>query len=145
VAGDALASARERDLARPQHRRGSRRAAGCRLRPIGWRRTRLRARSCGCSASPAGRSTASSRGALACFPSLSPIVCMYWSCASSSQFRDQLFAARAGNAHYVCKTGSKLGQMAQILVQLIESTLRGALRWQEVLEAVVYTTSKYLS
>ena len=32
VAGDALASARERDLARPQHRGGARRAAGCRLR-----------------------------------------------------------------------------------------------------------------
>ena len=32
VAGDALAAARERDLVRPQHRGGARRAAGCRLR-----------------------------------------------------------------------------------------------------------------
>ena len=41
VAGDALASARERDLARPQHRRGARRAAGCRLRlPAGGRPAR---------------------------------------------------------------------------------------------------------
>ncbi len=41
LAGDALASARECDLARPQHRRGARRAARCRLRlPAGGGRAR---------------------------------------------------------------------------------------------------------
>ncbi len=41
VAGDALASPRERDLARPQHRRSARRAAGCRLcLPAGGGRAR---------------------------------------------------------------------------------------------------------
>ena len=41
VAGDALAAARERGLARPQHRGGARRAARCRLRlPAGGRPAR---------------------------------------------------------------------------------------------------------
>ena len=66
VAGDALAAARERGLARPQHRRGARRAARRRLRLPPRRRSARRRRSCGCSGSPAGRSTASSPAARGC-------------------------------------------------------------------------------
>ena len=66
VAGDALAAARERGLARPQHRRGARARSATPTTPTAWRSIRRPARSCGCSASPAGRSSASSRGARAC-------------------------------------------------------------------------------
>ena len=51
----ALAAARERGLARPQHRRGARRAARMPTTPTGSRSTRPRRRSCGSSGSPAGR------------------------------------------------------------------------------------------
>ena len=63
LAGDPLAAARERRLARPQHRRGARGAARTPTTPTASPSTRRRPRSCGCSASPAGRSTASSTGA----------------------------------------------------------------------------------
>ena len=66
VAGDALAAARERGLARPQHRRGARARSATPTTPTGSPSIRRPARSCGCSASPAGRSTASSRAARAC-------------------------------------------------------------------------------
>ena len=66
VARHALAAARERDLARPQHRRSAQRAARRRLRLPARRGSAGQPRSCGCSASPAGPSTASSPGARAC-------------------------------------------------------------------------------
>ena len=66
LAGHALAAPRQRDLVGPQYRRGARRAARCRLRLPAWRWIRPPARNCASSASPAGPSIASSRGARAC-------------------------------------------------------------------------------
>ena len=66
VAGDPLAAARERDLARPQQPGSARRRSGMPTTPTGWQWTRRPARSYGCLASPAGPSTASWPGVLAC-------------------------------------------------------------------------------
>ena len=66
LAGHALAAARERRLARPQYRRSARARSGMPTTPTGWPSIRRRARNCGCSASPPGRSIASSPGAPAC-------------------------------------------------------------------------------
>ena len=55
VAGDALAAARERRLARPQHRRGARAPSATPTTRIASRSIRRPARSCACSASSAGR------------------------------------------------------------------------------------------
>ena len=53
VAGHALAAARERGLARPQHRRRARPRSATPTTPSGWRWIRRPRRSCGSSASPA--------------------------------------------------------------------------------------------
>ena len=66
VAGDPLAAARERDLAGPQHRRGARARSATPTTRSGSRSIPRRPRSCGSSASPAGRSIASSIAARAC-------------------------------------------------------------------------------
>ena len=66
VAGDALALARKRRLARPQHRPKSAAPSATPTTPIGWPSIRRPAKSCGSSVWLAGRSTASSTAARGC-------------------------------------------------------------------------------